>query len=152
LVSSAVGEDAACLRHESRRFACQWWWPESCEWDRTRIEQIINNLLFNAIKFGAGKPIEITVEEDGDQALLAVRDYGIGIEAQDMVRIFDRFERAVSAQHYGGLGLGLYIARRLVEGQGGTISVASEPGRGSAFEVKLPLSPTDKSSGSRVLP
>jgi len=91
------------------------------------------------------------VEEDGDQALLAVRDYGIGIEAQDMVRIFDRFERAVSAQHYGGLGLGLYIARRLVEGHGGTISVASEPGRGSTFEVKLPLSPTDKSSGSRVL-
>jgi len=120
-------------------------------WDRTRIEQIINNLLFNAIKFGAGKPIEITVEEDGEQALLAIRDYGIGIEPRDMVRIFDRFERAVSAQHYGGLGLGLYVARRLVEGHGGTISVASEPGRGSTFEVKLPLSPTDKSSGPRVL-
>ncbi len=113
-------------------------------WDRARIEQIINNLLSNAIKFGAGQPIEITVEKEANQACFRVRDQGIGIEPQNVARIFDRFERAVSVNNFGGLGLGLYITRRIVEAHGGTISVASEPGRGSTFTVYLPLMAPDR--------
>src|SRR5207253_29730 len=98
-------------------------------WDRVRIEQIVTNLLSNATKFGAGKPIEVTVERIGDSAFLRVRDQGIGIRPEDTERIFDRFERAVSTRHYGGLGLGLYITRRVAEAHGGSISVVSELGK-----------------------
>ena len=68
-----------------------------------------------------------------------MRDHGIGIDAEDQRRIFERFERAVSARHYGGLGLGLYIARQIVEAHGGTIDVASQPEQGAEFRVRLPL-------------
>jgi signal transduction histidine kinase len=90
------------------------------------------------MKFGAGRPIEITVRSSTASAVLAVTDHGIGIEAEAQARIFDRFERGVSAQHYGGLGLGLYIVRQIVEAHRGGIGVRSEPGRGSTFTVTLP--------------
>jgi signal transduction histidine kinase len=106
--------------------------------DRLRIEQVITNLLSNAIKYGAGKPIEISFEVGPDSASFTVRDQGIGIAPEHLERIFIRFERAVSARNYGGLGLGLYIARQIVESLGGAIRVTSEPGVGSAFTVTLP--------------
>jgi signal transduction histidine kinase len=102
---------------------------------------VITNLLSNAIKFGRGRPIVVSVEGEADRALLAVRDQGIGIEPEDQKRIFGRFERAVPAQHFGGLGLGLYIAREIVEAHGGTIRVASEPGSGTTFTIDLPREP-----------
>jgi len=71
--------------------------------------------------------------------VLSVRDRGIGIAPQDLGRIFGRFERAASVSHYGGLGLGLYVTRQIVEAHGGTIAVESELGKGSLFTVKLPL-------------
>lgn len=108
-------------------------------WDRTRVDQVVSNLLSNAIKFGLGKPIEITVDTADDSALLVVRDHGIGIEEDMLEKIFEPFERAVPAQHYGGLGLGLYIVRTIVRGLGGTLTVRSAPGDGAAFEVVLPL-------------
>ena len=108
-------------------------------WDRVRIEQIIDNLVANALKFGAGKPVEVAVEADAASAHLVVRDHGIGIAPDDQRRIFERFERAVPTKHYGGFGLGLWIVRNIVEAHGGEISVSSEPGRGSRFEVTLPL-------------
>jgi signal transduction histidine kinase len=108
-------------------------------WDGLRIEQVVLNLLANAAKFGVGKPIEITVDRVGERARLVIRDHGIGIDPARQAHIFDRFERAVSATHYGGLGLGLYICRRLVEAHGGTVRVASEPGAGSTFVVELPI-------------
>jgi PAS domain S-box-containing protein len=108
-------------------------------WDRVRIEQIIDNLVANAVKFGAGKPVEVAVEADAASAHLVVRDHGIGIAPDDQRRIFERFERAVPTKHYGGFGLGLWIVRNIVEAHGGEISVFSEPGRGSRFEVTLPL-------------
>ncbi|WP_281316879.1 ATP-binding sensor histidine kinase [Polyangium sp. y55x31] len=106
-------------------------------WDPDRIEQILTNLLSNAIKFGAGKPIEICYGDEGGITRLVVEDHGIGIEPARQERIFDRFERAVS-ENYGGLGLGLYISRRIAEAHGGTLRVQSEPGVGSSFILELP--------------
>jgi PAS domain S-box-containing protein len=107
-------------------------------WDRGRLEQVVINLLSNAIKYGPGKPIAITVRSDETNAELVVHDEGIGIETEHLERIFVRFERAVSANHYGGLGLGLYIVRQIVEALGGSIRVRSEIGIGSTFTVTLP--------------
>lgn len=108
-------------------------------WDRLRLEQVVNNLLVNALKYGDAKPIEIRVARTDEHAVIEVRDRGIGIAPDDRPRIFDRFERAVSAKHFGGLGLGLWIARQIVEAHGGTIEVASVVNEGSTFAVKLPL-------------
>jgi two-component system, sensor histidine kinase and response regulator len=108
-------------------------------WDRFRIEQVVTNLLANAIKYGPGKPIEVRVEVDGGKARLVVRDRGIGIAPEQVERIFGQFERAVSARHYGGMGLGLFIVRQIVEAHGGEIRVDSEPDAGSTFTVELPV-------------
>jgi signal transduction histidine kinase len=108
------------------------------EWDRVRIEQIVTNLLGNAIKYGQGKPIEVAVDGEGDRARVRVKDFGIGISPADQERIFQRFERAVSSRHFGGLGLGLWVSRQLVEAHGGTIRVQSVPDQGAEFEVELP--------------
>ncbi|WP_437821536.1 sensor histidine kinase [Sorangium sp. So ce1078] len=108
-------------------------------WDRSRVDQIVTNLLANAIKFGAGKPIEIFLGEEAGIGRLAVRDHGIGIDPARQEQIFERFERAVSDRHYGGLGLGLYIIRRIAEAHGGSIRVQSAPGAGATFIVALPL-------------
>ncbi|WP_155894014.1 sensor histidine kinase [Cystobacter fuscus] len=109
-------------------------------WDRLRVDQILSNLLSNAIKYGPGKPVEVDLRRLGKSARLVVRDHGIGISERDQERIFDRFERAVSSQHYGGFGLGLWISRQIAEGLGGSITVHSQPGLGSTFVVELPLS------------
>jgi PAS domain S-box-containing protein len=108
-------------------------------WDRGRIDQVIVNLLTNSIKYGAGKPIEISVSRVGERALLSVRDQGIGVLPQDQTRIFGRFERAVSNKNFGGLGLGLHIASQIVNAHGGVIRVESIPGQGSTFTIELPL-------------
>lgn len=107
-------------------------------WDRFRIEQVVTNLLTNALKYGAGKPVEITVREQGREALLEVRDHGIGIAPEDQERIFRQFERAVGASEVTGLGLGLYIVKQILDLHGGTIRVTSKPGAGSRFTVTLP--------------
>jgi len=107
-------------------------------WDRARIEQVLINLLSNAIKYGAGKPIDVTVQGAADAVRILVSDQGIGIAADDTDRIFTRFERAVPVRHYGGLGLGLYITRHIVEAHGGSIKVSSRAGQGSTFIIELP--------------
>lgn len=108
-------------------------------WDVIALETVVGNLLSNAVKFGSGRPIEVAVERDHDMARLLVTDHGIGIPAEQQHRIFERFERAVSSRHYGGFGIGLWVARQLVEAHGGTIQVASRPGEGSRFTVQLPV-------------
>lgn len=113
-------------------------------WDRFRLEQVLINLLSNALKYGAGRPVEIHIESDGDWARVSVRDYGIGIAPADVDRIFGRFERAASVKHYGGLGLGLYIARHLVKAHAGRIRVISEPGQGATFVVELPVRASER--------
>lgn len=117
---------------------------ETCEplvgwWDRFRLEQVAANLLTNAIRYGAGKPIHVSVRADDGNAVLEVRDEGIGIRPEDRERIFRQFERAVPATGISGLGLGLYIVQQIVELHGGRVSVESELGVGSTFTVVLPL-------------
>ncbi len=107
-------------------------------WDRMRLDQVVENLLSNAIKYGAGGPIEVRVDGDESVARLMVRDEGIGIPPEAQARIFQRFERAVSASDYSGFGLGLWIVHQIVSAHSGNLRVESEPGRGSAFHVELP--------------
>ncbi|MBK8172955.1 MAG: hybrid sensor histidine kinase/response regulator [Sandaracinaceae bacterium] len=114
-------------------------------WDRRTLETVITNLLTNALKFGEAKPIEIRVEREGELARLIVKDQGIGIAPDEQARIFQRFERAVSSQHYGGLGLGLWVTKQVVEAHGGNIRVESVVGAGSTFTVELPLGETTSS-------
>jgi signal transduction histidine kinase len=109
------------------------------EWDRFRLEQVVINLLTNAIKYGEGRPIEVSAIETGKRVCIRVADHGIGIDPSMLTSIFDPFQRAVAARHYGGLGLGLHIARTIVEGLGGTISVDSHQGAGATFVVDLPI-------------
>jgi signal transduction histidine kinase/CHASE1-domain containing sensor protein len=132
---------AARFEDEARRAGCtiriKADEPVVGRWDRMRIDQVATNLLSNALKYGAGKPVEMVVEGDGPRAILSVRDHGIGISEEDQRRIFQRFERAVSKRNYGGFGLGLWIVRQIVESLGGRVRVQSAPGGGSLFTVEL---------------
>jgi predicted ATPase/signal transduction histidine kinase len=112
--------------------------PVMGRWDPPRIEQVVSHLLSNAVKFGAGRPVEVEVKRMGEIARVLVTDHGIGIERARQPRIFDRFERGVPVTHYGGLGLGLYLSRRIAEAHGGHLTVESEPGEGTTFTVDLP--------------
>jgi signal transduction histidine kinase len=107
-------------------------------WDAFRIEQVVVNLLTNALRYGQGRPVAITVSADSHTARVDVRDQGIGIAPQDQQRIFGQFERAVDDQVATGLGLGLFITREIVDSHGGTITLRSTPGQGSVFSVQLP--------------
>jgi len=108
-------------------------------WDRFRIEQVVTNLLTNAIRYGAGKPILVQVQLISNKALIIVRDNGRGIAPENQSRIFQRFERADSKADISGLGLGLYIASQILEAHHGSIRVKSELGHGATFTVELPL-------------
>jgi PAS domain S-box-containing protein len=151
---------AAQFQEEASRAGCQLVLradaPVMGWWDRLRIEQVLSNLLSNAIKYAPENPITVCVEAKGELARLMVTDRGIGISEENLARIFGRFERAVSSRHYGGLGLGLFVSQKVVEGHGGTIEVTSRPGVGSTFTVWLPravtvvpckMPPEDKLSG-----
>jgi signal transduction histidine kinase len=110
------------------------------QWDSLRMEQAISNLLTNAIKYGRGKPIELTISSDVSRATISFRDFGFGISKADQARIFNRFERAGSIDSFGGLGLGLYITRQIIAAHAGTIGIESEVGKGTTFIIDLPLS------------
>ncbi len=113
--------------------------PVVGEWDATQLERVISSLLDNAAKFGAGQPVEVAVQREGDDATLSVRDHGEGIPPGRVPGVFEAFERAVSAKHYGGLGLGLFVARAIVEAHGGCLTVESRLGEGTTFTARLPL-------------
>lgn len=108
-------------------------------WDPSRLDRVVTNLLGNAIKYGRGTPVGLRVHRAGGEAVIEVEDHGVGIDAADQARIFDRFERAHSSRTYGGMGLGLWIVREIVEAHGGTVSVKSRLGEGACFTVRLPL-------------
>jgi signal transduction histidine kinase/CheY-like chemotaxis protein len=124
--------------------------PVIGQWDGFKTEQVITNLLHNALKFGASLPVEVVVEDAPGVGRLIVRDHGLGIAPEDLSRLFGRFERAVSNRHYGGLGLGLYISHQIVRAHGGTIEVKSKPGRGATFIVELPKVAQPQRSPLRV--
>ena len=108
-------------------------------WDRVRIEQVITNLITNAIKYGAKKPILIQFEKVNEIVVIKIIDNGIGIRKKDQLDIFDRFKRSVSSRDYKGLGVGLYISKQIIEAHGGNIKVESSLGKGSTFIITLPL-------------
>jgi two-component system, OmpR family, sensor kinase len=115
--------------------------------DRLALEQVIDNLVSNALKYGAGKPVQVSVAEEGGSSrtagtcIIRVCDHGDGISVQDQARIFERFERAVRpGEHRGGFGVGLWIVRQLVEAMSGSVEVTSTSGQGSTFTVRLPSS------------
>lgn len=112
--------------------------PVACAGDPHRIEQVIANLVENALKYGKGKPVEIRVHSDRTSAILEVRDRGPGIAPENQKRIFGRFERAADGTGVSGLGLGLFIASEIVAAHRGEISLTSRPGEGSVFTVRLP--------------
>ena len=114
--------------------------PVVGRWDPDRVEQVITNLITNAIKYGQRRPVQVAVQSSTRGATLQVQDHGIGMSSEIMGRLFNPFERGVSSGHYGGLGLGLYITAQIVHAHGGTISVRSTPGEGSTFTVELPTS------------
>jgi signal transduction histidine kinase len=113
-------------------------------WDRYRIEQVITNIFSNALKYGSGRPIQVRVRNENGSAVLVVKDQGIGIAPENQERIFQRFERAIGSESISGLGLGLYIARQIVELHGGTIEVQSSLGQGATFIVHLPAMQTKR--------
>jgi signal transduction histidine kinase len=118
-------------------------------WDRRRIDEAVFNLLSNAIKFGAGQPIRVEVTACAEMARLIVQDHGIGIAPEHHGRVFDRFETAADEASVG-FGLGLYIARSIVENHGGTIRVQSELGLGSTFTVELPVVQNQQQAATKV--
>ncbi|HTV19668.1 MAG TPA: MASE1 domain-containing protein, partial [Polyangiaceae bacterium] len=107
-------------------------------WDRFRIEQAITNLLTNAFKYGAGRPVEVSLEATDACASLRVRDHGIGIAPDATERIFERFERVATGHHRKSLGVGLYIARQVIDAHAGVVRVESSSPEGSTFLVELP--------------
>jgi signal transduction histidine kinase len=135
-------EVVARFEDEARRAGCKLELvapePVPGSWDRLRLDQVLTNLVSNAIKYGPNQPVEVGVKGHGELAIVTVRDRGIGISAADQARIFERFERAVSKRSYGGFGLGLWIVREIVESLAGTVRVESAPGEGATFTVELP--------------
>src|SRR5437764_2212792 len=142
-LSAIVYDVAECFREEIARARCRLDIHAQPHvvgvWDRSRLEQVVTNLLTNALKYGAGTDVTISVSADATRARLAVADQGIGIAPQHVERIFGRFERAVAGTEYSGVGLGLSIARDIVEALGGTIGVVRKPGGGATLTVEPPL-------------
>jgi signal transduction histidine kinase len=120
-------------------------------WDAYRIEQVASNLLSNVIRYSRGAPVHVSLVNQGENAVLEVRDAGPGISIEDQKKIFDRFERAANAKNIRGLGLGLYISKQIVENHGGKIEVDSRPGNGSTFRVTLPRRPATGTENVSVL-
>ncbi|RKH57453.1 ATP-binding response regulator [Corallococcus llansteffanensis] len=141
-VTALVADCLAQGREELQRAGCLVTFEAQAgllaEVDPVRLEQLVRNLLSNAAKYGASRPVTVRLGEAGPQLRLEVVDHGLGVKPEDRERIFGRFERAVSARRFGGLGLGLWVARQVVEAHGGRIAVTDTPGGGATFTVLLP--------------
>ncbi len=121
-------------------------------WDRLRIEQAVTNIISNAIRYGQGKPIEVTIKKYYSNAQIIITDHGIGISKTTQKKIFDLFERGVPQESYKGLGVGLYITRQIVGAHGGAIKVMSKENRGSTFIIILPIINPEENSTKQQLP
>ena len=109
-------------------------------WDPMALEQIVANLMSNAVKYGAGSPVDVTLAHEAPAtARLTVQDRGIGISEDDQARVFGRFEQVVTGSSRSGFGLGLWLVRSLVEAHGGSIGIKSALNEGSVFTVRLPI-------------
>jgi signal transduction histidine kinase len=141
LIAEVVGRQRDALEIAKRQVAVTA--PEQMmgKWDPLRLDQVLTNLLSNAVKYGGTSPITVEARHEDDGVAVTVVDGGIGISDAEKLRIFEPFERGSVTKDYGGLGLGLYIVRQIVEAHGGRIAVDSQIGRGSKFIIWLPLSP-----------
>ncbi len=115
--------------------------PVVGRWDRSRLEQVVTNLVSNAVKYGDGRPIRVRVAASDERGIarLEIEDHGVGIDPALQERIFEPFKRAHATSHHEGLGLGLYIVRNIVKQLGGTVRVNSRPRMGATFVVELPV-------------
>lgn len=107
--------------------------------DRVRIEEVLTNLITNAIKYGNEKPITVVIGVRKKSAIIKISDQGIGMNIERQKNIFDLFSRAVTAKNYKGMGIGLYVSKQITEAHGGRLTVESVEGKGSTFTVELPL-------------
>lgn len=139
VVSSVIEEFSPRIQREGYELTYTKKEPIIGQWDKIRIQQAVSNLISNAIKYGNRKPIEVAIRKEGDMALVNVLDHGIGIAKEQHEKIFGLFERAVSPTEYKGLGVGLYITKKIIEAHGGSISISSKLGKGTTFTIKLPL-------------
>lgn len=115
--------------------------PETIQADSDALEQVLTNLVSNAVKYSPNAPhIEVKGSRDGDDAVISVRDHGLGIDAEDLPRMFERFFRAKTSTGIAGTGIGLNLVKALVEMHGGTVGVESEVDKGSRFTIRLPIS------------
>ncbi|MFZ1122015.1 MAG: PAS domain-containing sensor histidine kinase [Candidatus Binataceae bacterium] len=142
-LSDVVKDVAERLSEEASNAACELRPTLSSgivgQWDKFRLDEALSNVLSNAIKYGAGHPIDIQLQARDEKAVLVVEDRGIGIAPDDLCRIFGRFERTIASKNYGGLGLGLYITRQIIEQQGGSIRAENRSHGGARFVIELPL-------------
>jgi signal transduction histidine kinase len=153
-VAELVRETVGRFADELQRAGCalELEIPERLEvrCDRSRIEQVLTNLVANAIKYAPEKPVHVSLQVGGERVRLAVRDHGEGIDSRDQRRIFEPYQRLASARHVGGLGLGLYIGRQIAEAHGGRLLVDNEPGAGAVFTLELPFAPPARSPAFRT--
>lgn len=119
-------------------------------WDPLALEQVTENLLSNALKFGAGRPVHVALRSDGQTASLTVRDQGAGIAEEDRLRIFQRFEQAVTRREHGGFGVGLWLANQLIKAMNGSIEIESVPGEGTTFTVVLPVAGPEQNASPNL--
>jgi signal transduction histidine kinase len=110
-------------------------------WDARWLQRLTAHLVGNALKFGAGAPVEVSVRRDERHAWLSVVDHGVGVPLADQERVFQLFERAVPINNYGGFGIGLFVAREVAKAHGGVLVCQSAPGAGATFTCELPLHP-----------
>lgn len=147
-LSDVVKDVAERLSEEASNAACELRRTLSSgivgQWDRFRLDEALSNVLSNAIKYGAGHPIDIQLQARDEKAVLVVEDRGIGIAPDDLCRIFGRFERTIASKNYGGLGLGLYITRQIIEQQGGSIRAENRSHGGARFVIELPVGSSTK--------
>ncbi len=141
LVSDVAGRFRDELARGGRRLELRVAPALEGSWDRLKLDQVLTNLVSNAVRYGGQGPVSVELGRDAAEAVVVVEDHGIGIAAEDLSRVFERYHKGTNSRAHGGLGLGLYITRRIVEAHGGTIAVESRLGEGSVFTVRLPLQP-----------
>ena len=147
LASAVIASMAEAAQRANCKVSLRTPGPVEGFWSPEHIEEVVRNLLQNGLKFGRDQPVDVGVGADETHAWLTVKDQGIGIAEADQERIFERFQRSVDPGNYGGLGVGLWIARQLVKACGGEISVRSAPGQGATFTLSLPRSPVNGPQG-----